>query len=267
MRINSTNGVNPNPGQARMQQQKDSVSKDIQKQIADKQKELQNLSSNSELGMEEKQKKRQEIMQEISDLNNQLRQHQMELRREAAQTRKNQSSGSSVDELTGGRTKKAGKQGRVMSQASMQAVISADSAVKQAQIQGSTANRLENQAHILESEIKQDKGRTDVTKKEEELTRVEQRAEEAEASQMNTLSDAGELIEKAKETESKETQTKEKAEKTESKETQTKEKAEKTELKETQTKEKEGKRDKSGKEKSANQAGEDRKYPSIDVYL
>ena len=58
--------------------QLDSVSKNIQNQIANAQKKLQELSSNEGLSIEDKMKKRQEIQQEINNLNQQLRQHQVE---------------------------------------------------------------------------------------------------------------------------------------------------------------------------------------------
>ena len=54
----------------------DPETKSLQKQIAEKQKQLQELSSNQEMSMEEKMKKRQDIQKEITDLKNQLRQHQ-----------------------------------------------------------------------------------------------------------------------------------------------------------------------------------------------
>ncbi|MDE7206837.1 MAG: FlxA-like family protein, partial [Lachnospiraceae bacterium] len=63
----------------------DSYSKSLQKQIADAQKQLQELSGNEEMSAEIKMKKRQEIQKQISDLNMQLRQHQMEERRKAQQ--------------------------------------------------------------------------------------------------------------------------------------------------------------------------------------
>ena len=72
--------------------------------------------------MEEKMNKRQEIQQQIADLNNQLRQHQIEMRREQQQTKS-----SSMDDMLGGTRKvaNAGNQGAGLSQASMQAIISA----------------------------------------------------------------------------------------------------------------------------------------------
>ncbi|MCI9136386.1 MAG: hypothetical protein HFH48_02300 [Lachnospiraceae bacterium] len=273
MRIGGINGANPRPGQAGMQQQTDSVSKNIQKQIANKQKELQNLSSNNELDMEAKGKKRQAIMQEINDLNNQLRQHQIEQRREQAMAQKKQSGGSSVDELTGGGARKAGKQGSMMSQSSMKAVISAESALKQAQVQGSAANGLENQAHILKSEIEQDKGRTDVTKKEEELARKEERAAAAAASQMDTLSEAGEKIEEAAEAERNNAQAGKKPEKTQDDKSEKKpgkigQKADKAEKKTVEIEnQKADDSGKTGKEKSVNQTAAASKYPSVDIYL
>ena len=55
----------------------DSVSKNIQNQIANAQKRLQELSSKDDMPLEEKMKKRQEIQQEINSLNHQLKQHQI----------------------------------------------------------------------------------------------------------------------------------------------------------------------------------------------
>lgn len=97
MTINGINGVNTQVGQMGMNQVTDSYSRNIQKQIADAQKQLQELSSNEDMTLEEKMKKRQEIQQQISDLNMQLRQHQMEQRRE-----KQQAKGSSMDDMLGG---------------------------------------------------------------------------------------------------------------------------------------------------------------------
>ena len=53
--------------------QMDSISRNLKNQIANAQKKLQELSSNQELSLEEKMKKRQEIQQEISSLTQQLR--------------------------------------------------------------------------------------------------------------------------------------------------------------------------------------------------
>lgn len=172
--------------------QNDSVSKNIQNQIANAQKQLQDLSANQEMTLEEKMKKRQEIQQEITNLNQQLRQHQIEQRKER------QSKSSSVDELLGGKqnTGKAGNKGNGLSQASMQAMISADSSMKQAQIQGNVATRMEGRAGVLKAEIKQDAG-GNTEAKEVELAEAEQKAMSAAASQMNTLADANETMEKA----------------------------------------------------------------------
>lgn len=200
MRINGVNKTAQSPGQAGMVQKEDAVSKSIRKQIANKQKELQNLSSNQEMEMEEKSKKRQEIMQEINDLNNQLRQHQMEQRREAMNAERKQEKGASADDF-GGSSRKSGTKGTGgMSKAGMKAMISADAALSQAQVQGSTATGMENRAAILKTEIKLDSSRgADVSKKKEELAEVEDKAAKAEASQLGTLNSANEELKKAQE--------------------------------------------------------------------
>ena len=82
MTINGISGANTQAAQIGMNQAMDSYSKNIQNQIANAQKQLQELSSNEEMTLEEKMKKRQEIQQQISDLNMQLRQHQIEQRKE-----------------------------------------------------------------------------------------------------------------------------------------------------------------------------------------
>ena len=84
MTVNGISGANNGmqAGSSGRITQLDSVSKNIQNQIANAQKKLQELSSNEELSIEDKMKKRQEIQQEINNLNQQLRQHQMEQRKE-----------------------------------------------------------------------------------------------------------------------------------------------------------------------------------------
>lgn len=99
MTINGINGANTQIGQMGMNQATDSYSRNIQNQIADAQKQLQELSSNKDMTQEEKMTKRQELQQQISDLNVQLRQYQMEQRREKQQKQ------SSFDDLIGGNQK------------------------------------------------------------------------------------------------------------------------------------------------------------------
>ena len=191
MKINGINGANTQMGQMGMNQATDSYSRNIQSQIAIAQKQLQELSSNEEMTLEEKMKKRQEIQQQISDLNMQLRQHQAEQRKE-----KQQAKASSMDDMIGGTKSKAGEKGIGMSQASMTAMISADTSIKQAKVQGSVATSMEGRAGVLESEIKNNHG-ADVTKKKEELADVTQKAQAATASQMNTLAEANKAMEEA----------------------------------------------------------------------
>ena len=175
--------------------QTDAVSKNIQAQIASAQKKLQELSSNEELTLEEKMKKRKEIQQEIADLNQQLRQHQMEQRREQ------QEKGRAVSDLLGVRqgagAAGAGSGGSGLSQASMQAMLSADTSMKQARVQGSVSARMKNRAGVLKAEIKMDKGKGDVKAKEAELADVEQKAEKAAASQAGSLASANQAAKEA----------------------------------------------------------------------
>ena len=99
MEINSINDVNTQMRQVGMNQTTDSYSRNIQNQIANVQKQLQELSSNKDMTQEEKMTKRQELQQQISDWNIQLRQHQTE------QCREKQQKQSSFDHMIGGNQK------------------------------------------------------------------------------------------------------------------------------------------------------------------
>lgn len=213
MTINSINGANTQMGQTGMNQAADSYSRNIQNQIANAQKQLQELSSNENMTLEEKMKKRQEIQQQISELNMQLRQHQMEQRRAAMEGSGNQrAKGSSMDDLLGGTrnagTAKAGSKSAGLSQASMTAIMSVDGAIKQAKIQGGVATKMEGRAGVLQAEIKLDRaGGGDTRKKEEELAQVEQKAQAATASQLSTLAEASRTMEEAARADSREEKT------------------------------------------------------------
>lgn len=203
MRIGSMNGAavdgtgGAQAGRSGVQMQTDPVSKNIQNQIANAQQQLQEISASQEMTPEQKMKKRQEIQQEINSLNQQLRQHQIEQRKE--QQAQAKSKDSSVDDMLGSE-QSAGKaasenKGSGLSQASMKAMMSADSSIKQAQIQGNVATRFEGRAGVLKAEIKQGGG--NVEAKQAELEEVEQKAVSATASQMNTLADVNQTIEEA----------------------------------------------------------------------
>ena len=226
MKINGINSANTQVGGMNMMQSNDSVSKNLQSQIANAQKQLQELSANKEMSLEEKMKKRQEIQQQIADLNNQLRQHQIEQRKEQ------QAKKSSMNDMLGGSkqaTPKAGNQGMGLSQASMKAMISADSAMAQAKVQGSVATRMEGRAGVLEAEIKLDQARgDDVEKKKEELAEVQQKAVAAESAQMNTLADANKELEEAAKADQQAEKTDDKDKKTDKKDAVSNEKEDAT---------------------------------------
>jgi hypothetical protein len=197
------NSINTQATQFGTNQAIDSYSRNIKEQIAQKQKELQELSKSTEMSLEDKMKKRQEIQQEIADLNNQLRQHQIEQRKEQ------QSKGTSMDDMLGGNrtAAKSGNKGSGLSEASMQAMISADSSMKQAKVQGSVATQMQGRANVLKAEIKQS-GSTEA--KEAELADLEQKAVNATASQMNTLTETNKAFSEAAKADSEEEKTEDK---------------------------------------------------------
>lgn len=184
MKINDLNAVNTQNAVPKTVQANDSVSKNIQTQIINAQKKLQDLSSNEELSMEEKMKRRQEILKEISDLHNQLRQHQLEQRKEKQEMK------GSADVLTPFAEDKTEEKKSGLSTQSMMSMISADAAQMQARVQGSVALKLEGRINVLESEIKLDSMSGNVEAKEEELHKLEDKANKAFTSQMETIAEA-----------------------------------------------------------------------------
>lgn len=191
MRIDGFDGTNKQTGTMGMTQANDSVSKNIQRQIANAQQRLQDLSSNEELSLEDKMKKRQEIQQEITNLNQQLRQHQIEQRKEQ------QSKKSAIDDMVTGTKNTSAKKGTGLSEAGMRAMISADSSMKLAKVQGNMAKQMEGQAGVLESEIKQDAGKGNTEKKEADLAELRAKVLSATEAQMSTLADANKFIKEA----------------------------------------------------------------------
>ncbi|MCM1387715.1 MAG: FlxA-like family protein [Bacillus sp. (in: Bacteria)] len=200
MTINGISGAGAgmSAGQAGMPQGMDPVSKDIQNQISRLQKQLQELSANTEMSGEAKMKKRQELQKQINDLNVQLRQHQVEMRKKEREEKE------SFDDMLGAKpqdTDANGKGQGMPSQAGMEAMISAGVTMEQAKVHGSVAAKMEGHAGVLKAEIALDGSRGgDTTAKQAELADVEEKAMNATASQMDALSKASETMKEAGET-------------------------------------------------------------------
>jgi len=211
--VKSVQGTGFQVGQSGIYQGGDPVSKQIQRQIADAKKQLTDIASNKEMGMEEKAKKRQELQKLIGDLNNQLRQHQIEQRRAAVNQEGNkEKKDSSLEEMLGkskkNRDKKEGDKKQGFSEARMEAIISADSSMKMAKVQGDVSEKMENKVAVLESEIKLDDGRGEGTeRKREEADRLEKRAYQAADFQFSTLGEANNKMQEADKKEKEETET------------------------------------------------------------
>lgn len=181
----------------------DPVSKEMERQIAEARQAMQELSTAEGKSPEEKMQERQELQKKITNLEQQLRQHQIEQRKEQ-QAAKNE-----VDELTGAdRHQNQDGDVAIFSKEGMDALVSADSAIKQAKVQGRVSGQLDAQAKTLRTEIKLDGGRGNVEAKEAALADLGQRAVNAMQAQGETLAGAAEKLretsEKGNEQEGKE---------------------------------------------------------------
>ena len=175
----SGNGTGTRSFQMNMNIGSDATSKNLQSQIANAQKQMQELSTNKEMSPESKMEKRKEIQEQINELQNQLRQHQLEQRKENLQK-----SSSSMEDMLGGsrQNSQPSAGGTGLSGGSMQAILSADSAMSQVKAQGSARAQVKGRAEILRSEIKQDGARgANVEKKQEQLDEIEARAQKLES--------------------------------------------------------------------------------------
>lgn len=179
MTINGINGQNVGSKSFMMNIGSDATSKNLHSQIANAQKQMQELSTNKEMSPESKMEKRKEIQEQINELQNQLRQHQLEQRKENLQK-----SSSSMEDMLGGsrQNSQPSAGGTGLSGGSMQAILLADSAMSQVKAQGSARAQVKGRAEILRSEIKQDGARgANVEKKQEQLDEIEARAQKLES--------------------------------------------------------------------------------------
>lgn len=198
MVISGLGGTNAQMSPIGQAQANDPVAKDLQRQINDAQKQMQELASNKEMSAEDKMKKRQELQQKVSDLNMQLRQHQIDKRKEKQQEKTSSDDVFNPNGKSNQAHAKTGAQNTGLSQSSMEAMISADVSVKQANTQGSVATKMNDRAGVLEVEIKLDSARgNDVGSKQAELADVKQKAEEAASAQLGTLAKASETLKEA----------------------------------------------------------------------
>lgn len=195
MKINEVSKVDVRTEKAGMVQEMDSESKDFQNQIASAQNQLKELTANNEMSAEEKAKKRQEIQKQITELNNQLRQHQIELRRQQQEKEENggdmplgeQRESTNEENLTTG-----------MSHTGMKAMISANSAIGRAKAQGNVSMEIAGRARVLQGEIKQDAERGKNTEiKQKELENLERKAMKAQEAKMEILTGTVREIRKA----------------------------------------------------------------------
>lgn len=187
----------------------DAYSKNIEEQIRNAEKRLQNLSRDDKISPDERRKKQQELRKEITELQAELRQHEIELRQEEWQQKtqntamgsREKGTGADMEDMLGGEIHIRGKGGRKragFSDAGMRAMISADASLKQADVQGAVKEAMEGKAGVLESEIKLDQARgADTAKKEMELADLKEGAADPTADQLKTLSNANKEMQSA----------------------------------------------------------------------
>lgn len=194
MAISSIQSMGIKADQLRVTPTTDMYTKNIQQEIMDTQKKMQDISSDEKMSVEEKMKKRQELQQEISDLNNQLRQHLAEKQKEQQREQKKVESQAASAQTKGTNTQGTGMG---ISGTGMSAMISAGTSLKQAQSHDSVKVKLEGRAGVLRAEIKQDAPRGNVEAKERELAEIEKKVSDVSYAQMSSLKGANQVMKEA----------------------------------------------------------------------
>jgi len=172
----------------------DMISKSLQNEITDVQRQKQELSSKEDISVEEKMKKRKELQQEIASLNMELRQRQAEIRRErqketmSNEMREDMNSMKEAEmqavqlddadkkkteniEVEFEDTKPSSEETKKMEE-----ISTMDLSIQQKRHQGTIISRMEDGIVILKGEIRQDEARgVDVENKKAELAHKEKR--------------------------------------------------------------------------------------------
>lgn len=212
----------------------DAERRNIEKDIVEVEQEKQALSSEKDISVEEKKKRRQDLQRELASLNTKLRMHEAEADREeetksetsalpsekneAEEMRVNNRTGNAESERTGNAADKEkahngvekdgikpdGIEGSVsekdaaIARPDVQSVITERNAMDQIKRQGTVIARIENDIVILKGEIQQDEARgLDVKEKKEELKEQEKKVQQATDSQFSAIGQTNRMVHKA----------------------------------------------------------------------
>lgn len=172
----------------------DSKGKDVQNQISDAKNRLKELTSDTVLNEEEKERKRQQIRQELANLNKELKKRQWELQREQNDPSSSDPKGTNAAEASLKTDNKP--------QTGTKATIAADSAISHAASHNKLASELESRVRILQGEIKQDEALgKDTSLKQKELEKLENKAARLNGTGFYFLADASKELKQAMEKE------------------------------------------------------------------
>lgn len=164
------------------QNKKDSVTKEIEKQIENLQEQISKISNKENLSVEQKLDMQNDLREQIDDLNKQLvkanlEKHAKELKEAQVQSIKQEDTSLANGGLS---------------------LISLSSSLKQVSIQKTTNTKMKGKAKILANEIKLDEERgVDVTYKKDELSQIKSSIENMSKRIQNTMKDVNNQIKKS----------------------------------------------------------------------
>lgn len=181
--------------QTNKQQGDDPVIKNAQSQIDELRKQLQQLAENEEMDPKTKTEKKQQIQQQISDLNAQIRQRQAEIRKEKQASKENPQRTAAE-----AKTKEENAKASGFSTASASALISVSNSLDVADSLSSLNTKLKGRARELSAEIEIDKARgADITAKQSELDKVNKGVKNTAVAHARVLGEADDALKSAAE--------------------------------------------------------------------
>lgn len=144
-------------------QKSDGISEGIKKQIENIKEQISDLSKNETLSPKDKMNKRNELQDLLQNLNNQLSQRQIEIKKEALEKNADHSENATVNKNTNLGSKEKTDTVSIsdagMNSAAMKSIINSEYTMDQINITNAVKTSLEGQSGVLTGEIKLDRSR------------------------------------------------------------------------------------------------------------
>lgn len=166
---------------------KDSIKEGLQNQIINIQKQIYSVSENKSLSIEQKKQMQKDLKEQLNELNKQIIQRDLEIRKEQEEKREEKIKEQLKD-----------KNHIDDEQQEMTNLFSITSSLNQVKFQTSASVKIKGNARVLESEIKADEGRgLDVSEKRKKLSEMKDKIRGINKKIIKTMNEVNKEIKKS----------------------------------------------------------------------